>query len=1573
MSFDAERVRWTDTMGSYVVDPLGNNFGVITPVEGTQEIQVPGLVSGEPRTFELIWKNLKPVDCEDSTSNCTGNILEDYDENDDPNYELAYRGDDECQGMGPDPVSPALFTTPTPGTSWYVNGSQTIKTTDVNRPCANSFGQNTLRRFNPVVLAAVNLPNGTSYEFKYNIYGEISRITYPTGAYERFRYGAIPLVGGDLNSAYAQANRGVRERWVSFDGTTEAQHWQYKAGTLGVNGDGLVPYAVVTTAPDGTKTQSISLRHEEPRFGLDDPRDGLPVEERVYSSSCTATDIALTGCEEDMLRRTLTELIVAPPRTGGNARAVRDPRPARTVSILFEPGASGALATLTENTYDSNTDDLYLAHLNLTVSKQYNYKALTLSAGRSDSLATIAASFSSGDLARKMETDYLYHAHYKSRNINGLPTATRVYNGAGHLVAATQIEYDAPLPTGTIELTSWEDPGEAKRGLVTSTKACSAIVSDDCTAWIETRTQYDQFGNPVYQWDANQIAANHTGTQYATHTEYTDSTHDYKYAFPFRVTTPAPDPSNVTGSNTGFVTTSTYDLNTGLVLTITDANGQTTTMEYDDPLLRPTKVIPPGGKAQVVTEYCDGQGGSPCSGAIYVRTKTQVEASHWSVATKYLDKAGRSVQTEQQDSGGNIRVDTQYDSLGRVWKTSNPYRAGGTPVWTVNGYDELGRVTTVTTPDSALVGTAFGLNTVDTGGIPLGTMTLVTDQAGIKRLALTDAGGNLTDVWEIKSSDSDTVNVAFDTTTTLTGYRTRYFYDVLGKLHKVQQGSQNRYFAYDPMGRLIRAKNVEQETNTSLPSFTDPLTSNSAWAQAYTYDANGNLLVTTTARNATITNTYDALNRVTLRNYSGTMPDVEYRYDSVTHGLGKLASVSNGLVTTRFTEYSSVGELLKSQQEFDGVAAPYTFQYAYNMAGQMVSETYPSGRVVMNTFDSEGKNDSVSSRGNGHAPRIHANAFHYNDKGVLDRLRLGNGLWEGMTANNRFQTTQITLGTTSGGNDLLKLDYNYGSTANNGNVLNQTITVPTIGSATGFVATQDYTYDQLNRLATVAETQYGLTTPDWRQQFGYDRYGNRSMGTGSGQTFGRNTVETQELIGIDPQVSTVNNRITNRTGELYEFDASGNMTKDAMGNRSVYDIENHQTEYYYSINTGSTADAKYYYDGDGKRIKKVVGSQETRFIYDAAGKLAAEYTVCVTANPTPQTNYVTFDTLGSTRLVTNGAGQVVARHDYLPFGDEIYGLGGRTSAQGFAQPDTIRQRFTGYEKDTESGLDFAQARYYGKGLGRFTGVDPLLESAKIGIPQSWNRYSYCVNNPVNLIDPSGLDPTWAWIQLSNGYRQFNYFQDDQKLPADYHAYSGNFYRFDDGSIAWLGSRGLWGWLRSPDTAREARLKSEERSGSSLYLLQFSREFNKYAPALKQSMEIMFELDIALISNFSTIGRVGATKLGLEFSSRASNIRLAARVGSEGESIVRETYDIGEKTAVRIDGQLRIPDGLTKTTISEVKNVSSLSYTQQLRDYAAFARQNNLRFDLYVRDSTKLSGPLQQARDQGVIRIITFAW
>jgi RHS repeat-associated protein len=362
-------------------------------------------------------------------------------------------------------------------------------------------------------------------------------------------------------------------------------------------------------------------------------------------------------------------------------------------------------------------------------------------------------------------------------------------------------------------------------------------------------------------------------------------------------------------------------------------------------------------------------------------------------------------------------------------------------------------------------------------------------------------------------------------------------------------------------------------------------------------------------------------------------------------------------------------------------------------------------------------------------------------------MRLGNGLWESVKFNNQFQTTELTLGTSASNGNRLKLEYDYGTSDNNGNVKSQTITVPAmmmpiVGLVQGFTATQTYSYDELNRLKSAIET--GNQT-NWQQHFRYDRYGNRTVITEQNR-IGQEAFTTSSIVGPNPDINQATNRIVPKqnSSEQYLFDASGNMTRDAVGNLYNYDAENHQTKYFLASNTNEP-NATYFYDGDGRRVKKIVKVQSgqqtvdetTLFVYDGGDALVAEYTQNAPASTTPpQTIYLTADTLGSPRINTNQKGEVVARHDYLPFGDEIVGLGQRIQHQEYVDDD-VRQKFTGYEKDEESGLDFAQARYYGNGLGRFTSVDPAFDSAKIGIPQSWNRYSYVLNNPLNLVDPDG--------------------------------------------------------------------------------------------------------------------------------------------------------------------------------------------------------------------------------------------
>ena len=193
-----------------------------------------------------------------------------------------------------------------------------------------------------------------------------------------------------------------------------------------------------------------------------------------------------------------------------------------------------------------------------------------------------------------------------------------------------------------------------------------------------------------------------------------------------------------------------------------------------------------------------------------------------------------------------------------------------------------------------------------------------------------------------------------------------------------------------------------------------------------------------------------------------------------------------------------------------------------------------------------------------------------------------------------------------------------------------------------------------------------------------------------------------------------------------QYDTAGNLA--AIGGFTfAYDAENRLVSS--TLNSVST---DYAYDGEGRRVKK--GS--VVMVYDAFGRLAAEYGG--TADPVGM-EYLTADHLGSTRLVTSSTGAERRCLDYLPFGEQMtQGMG--TRGPCYASATEPRVKFTGKERDQETGLDYFESRYFSAAQGRFISPDVLTGKREwLADPQRWNRYAYVRNNPLKYIDPNGED------------------------------------------------------------------------------------------------------------------------------------------------------------------------------------------------------------------------------------------
>jgi len=169
--------------------------------------------------------------------------------------------------------------------------------------------------------------------------------------------------------------------------------------------------------------------------------------------------------------------------------------------------------------------------------------------------------------------------------------------------------------------------------------------------------------------------------------------------------------------------------------------------------------------------------------------------------------------------------------------------------------------------------------------------------------------------------------------------------------------------------------------------------------------------------------------------------------------------------------------------------------------------------------------------------------------------------------------------------------------------------------------------------------------------------------------------------------------------------------------------------------------------------------------------------------PTQEVIYFHTDHLGSPVLITDSDGQVVSRHKYLPFGEEMEAAGTNTHSR----------RFTGHERDTESGLDYMLARYYSAGVGRFSSVDSAGASVHLMNPQTWNRYSYVLNSPLILTDPTGE----VWVVHGDQTAQ-----DDLIETMNQNLYGQELKVGPDGKAS-LASNGLQG----PPTQEQAALAS----------------------------------------------------------------------------------------------------------------------------------------------------------------------
>jgi len=697
---------------------------------------------------------------------------------------------------------------------------------------------------------------------------------------------------------------------------------------------------------------------------------------------------------------------------------------------------------------------------------------------------------------------------------------------------------------------------------------------------------------------------------------------------------------------------------------------------------------------------------------------------------------------------------TNYDGLGNPGAITDPN--GNTTIYT---YDTVGRVTSIKAPgDTAATQYAYisggctscggAANRIDHIILPEGNrldyfydtngkLNKITDSLGNSLNYSYDSEGNQLKE-EIKDTTAvlqKTISYQYDALNRLTKTInpdttfTQYGYDSLGNMTSSKDPRTNSTtYQYDTLNRLMATiqpggitTGFTYDSNNNLTTVTDGNSNATTYkyddkgmlyqtispdtgTTTYSFDPAGNLKTKTDAKGVTTTYSYDAANRITNINFP-TDSGIAYTYDTCLNGKGRLCSMTEQSGTTSY-EYTKKGQIGKETKTIDGIA--YVTQYTYDMNGNTKTMTYPSGMVITYNY-ANNRITGVSSTTGGITTTL-AGSIVYKPLGGITSLTYGNGLVRTIGYDNQYRPTGVTTGTVQ------NLSYGYDA---NWNITGITNTLDNTKNKT-------YSYDALNRLA-------GGTGPWGNLSWTYDPVGNRlTQVDGAGSS----TYSYQ----------SGSNRLSSITGSnptSFSYDANGNTT---IENGKAYTYNQNQR----LIRAAATQASDYIYNANGQRVKKTSNGVTTHFIFDQRGRLLLEnasdgsqteyvflYSQPLAKIDTNGIQYIHTDHLDTPVMMTDASGVKVWEIESRPFGDAV-------SITGTAN---LNLRFPGQYFDSASGNHYNYFRDYNPNIGRYIQKDP------IGFAGGINLYSYVLNNPINLTDPSGLDPRWPNSSRTNPVTQ----------------------------------------------------------------------------------------------------------------------------------------------------------------------------------------------------------------------------
>lgn len=1143
----------------------------------------------------------------------------------------------------------------------------------------------------------------------------VDNITLPDGSKYTFAYEPTPTVPAAGKCTPIGSTTCVTARIAQVTLNTGGTIiYSYSGGSNGIQSDGSTATLTRQLSPGGIWTYSRSnVSGSEWQTTVSDPTYPTPnqtvidfqedstttnffeTERLVYQGSATGTPLSTTiTCYNGNS--------IATPATCPST-AVASPI-LRTSVFKYLPNAAGQQAET-----DTTFDQFGLTH----EVDDYDFGSAAV-----------------GPLIRKTITAYATLGN----NIVDRPSSVTIADVNNHTWAYTSYSYDGTTPTATSG-TPQHVSVSGSRGLLTTV----AAEANGTTTLYRQYSYYDT-GTLSTSTDVSTSSSDTCTSKPASCTTYNYAPGPASCGNSF--VTSIAEPQSLSGSMT-------WDCNGGVMLSLTDENGNTSSTAYS---------------------------GSSYTNYFWRPYSTKDQAGFETDYSYYLNSQSQPFQTKQQTvtfNGGSSIIDVQntYDGFGRIIFSQTKQAPTGTNFDTVaTCYDSSGRVSLTTlaytnvvinsgtaTCPSGNAGTTYGYDALNrttgiaaTGGQGLTSyqynendvLQSVSSPGKSKQLEY-DSLDRLKSVCEVTSGSTGWPGASCAQNTSATGYLTSYLYDPLGDLVSVTQNAQassnkqTRSYTFDMLGRMINETNPETNNATSNTYSYDSLTNDASCGSP---NFAGNLLKRTDAAGTvTCYSAYDALHRLGAITYPASGIVQKFVYDAATVNGSTMTNAK-----TRLAEASTCTGTCSSKITDLG------FSYSATGLTTDVWENTPHSGGYYHTTAGYFPNGSVSSLAG--VPGVSGIAYLVDGEGRPNTAAFGiTSVVSGVSYNAASQPLFIynmsnATASSSGDNDAYTYEPNTGrmtsykftvaSASETGNLTwntNGTLSQLAItdGFNSGGTQTCNYGHDDLMRINSTS-----CGSP-WSQTFSYDPFGNISKsGSISWQPTYTNTIN-QYQSGWSGVSYDANGNLKYDTFNTYTWNpdrtlattnpGSAAATCGATGSCLTYDALAREVE----VNTnGSYSETLYSPIG---KLALMNGRTATKVMYPMPGGGT------LISSSTNWPHYQHPDWLGTARLQTEfassglGQGPDVVDYDrsFAPFGEEYNNFGS----------DAYNLNFTGDIRTMgSSGLFDTENRELHSNQGRWISPDPAgIAAVDPSNPQTWNRYAYVANNPLSNLDPSGLD------------------------------------------------------------------------------------------------------------------------------------------------------------------------------------------------------------------------------------------